>query len=263
MRTRPQLPRVWRLPASRRRVSRSSSKGSKHVGTSKPESDPGDRRKTVIQMTDCGEKLLHAVLETREAWLARAIEAAVLPDEQADLERAIVVLEKLRRRMSPGVTTPESPRAARSNSARSGRSMPLKSNTSSSVMASASGVSPAFTGCIVVRDSCRFDRRNQMRNFKPRQSFSVNVPRPPMTIISVGMRPRQSTFFTSRRGSRVLELAIGTGRIGLPLARRGLDVQGIELSEAMVAQLRRKPGGDAIPVTLATMLTSGWRARIR
>lgn len=51
-------------------------------------------------------------------------------------------------------------------------------------------------------------------------------------------------------GGRVLELAIGTGRIGLPLAERGLEVHGIDASEAMVAKLREKRGGDAIPVTI-------------
>jgi SAM-dependent methyltransferase len=51
-------------------------------------------------------------------------------------------------------------------------------------------------------------------------------------------------------GGRVLELAIGTGRIGLPLAQRGLEVHGIDASEAMVGKLREKPGGEAIPVTI-------------
>ena len=41
-----------------------------------------------------------------------------------------------------------------------------------------------------------------------------------------------------------LELGIGTGRIALPLAERGVEVHGIDLSEAMVARLRAKPGGD-------------------
>ena len=44
-------------------------------------------------------------------------------------------------------------------------------------------------------------------------------------------------------GGRALELAIGTGRIALPLARRGVEVHGIDLSRAMVARLRAKPGG--------------------
>jgi hypothetical protein len=51
----------------------------------------------------------------------------------------------------------------------------------------------------------------------------------------------------------VLESAIGTGRIGLPLARTGVRVDGIELSRAMVAQLRAKPGGDRLDVTIGDM----------
>jgi len=47
-----------------------------------------------------------------------------------------------------------------------------------------------------------------------------------------------------------LELAIGTGRIALPLAARGISVHGIDLSPAMVARLKQKPGGDQIPVTI-------------
>jgi SAM-dependent methyltransferase len=53
-----------------------------------------------------------------------------------------------------------------------------------------------------------------------------------------------------------LELAIGTGRVALPLAARGVEVSGIELSEAMVAQLRAKPGGDRVAVTLGDMATT-------
>ena len=48
----------------------------------------------------------------------------------------------------------------------------------------------------------------------------------------------------------VLELGIGTGRLALPLAERGLDVHGIDASEAMVERLREKPGGERIPVTI-------------
>lgn len=49
---------------------------------------------------------------------------------------------------------------------------------------------------------------------------------------------------------KALELGIGTGRIALPLARRGVPVYGIELSKAMVAKLRQKPGGDEIGVSI-------------
>jgi SAM-dependent methyltransferase len=53
-----------------------------------------------------------------------------------------------------------------------------------------------------------------------------------------------------------LELAIGTGRVGLALARRGVAMSGIELSSAMVEQLRAKPGGAEIPVTIGDMATT-------
>jgi SAM-dependent methyltransferase len=55
---------------------------------------------------------------------------------------------------------------------------------------------------------------------------------------------------------RALELAIGTGRIALPLARRGVPVQGIDLSSAMVARLRAKPGGGEIGVTMGDFSTT-------
>ena len=52
---------------------------------------------------------------------------------------------------------------------------------------------------------------------------------------------------------RALELAIGTGRLAVPLHARGVPVAGIELSEPMVAQLRRKVGEDAVPVVVGDM----------
>jgi SAM-dependent methyltransferase len=55
---------------------------------------------------------------------------------------------------------------------------------------------------------------------------------------------------------RALEFGIGTGRIALPLARRGVPVHGIDLSEAMVARLRAKPGGDDIAVTIGDFATT-------
>ena len=57
-------------------------------------------------------------------------------------------------------------------------------------------------------------------------------------------------------GGRALEFAIGTGRIALPLARRGVTVHGIDMSEAMVARLRAKPGGDDIGVTIGDVATT-------
>lgn len=54
------------------------------------------------------------------------------------------------------------------------------------------------------------------------------------------------------RGGPALELGIGTGRIALPLRQRGVAVHGVDASPAMVAKLRAKPGGDAIPVTMGS-----------
>ncbi len=54
-------------------------------------------------------------------------------------------------------------------------------------------------------------------------------------------------------GGAALEFAIGTGRIALPLVARGVPVSGNELSTAMLAQMRKKPGGADIPVVVGDM----------
>lgn len=59
------------------------------------------------------------------------------------------------------------------------------------------------------------------------------------------------------RCGRALELGIGTGRFALPLAAKGVAVEGIDLSEGMVAKLRDKPGGADIPVTLGSFADVG------
>jgi SAM-dependent methyltransferase len=69
----------------------------------------------------------------------------------------------------------------------------------------------------------------------------------------VAARPTDATveFLASIAGKRrVLELGIGTGRIAIPLAAKGFKVSGLDASEKMVAQMRAKPGGDAIPVVM-------------
>jgi SAM-dependent methyltransferase len=64
-------------------------------------------------------------------------------------------------------------------------------------------------------------------------------------------------FLADLAGSRrALEFGIGTGRIALPLAQRGVSVYGIDMSEAMVARLRAKPGGDDIGVTIGDFSTT-------
>jgi SAM-dependent methyltransferase len=57
-------------------------------------------------------------------------------------------------------------------------------------------------------------------------------------------------------GGAALELGIGTGRVAVPLARRGVAVHGIDLSEAMVARLRAKPGAEQIGVTIGDFATT-------
>jgi SAM-dependent methyltransferase len=54
----------------------------------------------------------------------------------------------------------------------------------------------------------------------------------------------------------VLEFAVGTGRVALPLSARGVSVHGLELSPHMAARLRAKPGAGAVPVTIGDMTTT-------
>ena len=64
-------------------------------------------------------------------------------------------------------------------------------------------------------------------------------------------------FLADLAGSgAALELGIGTGRIALPLARRGVRVHGIDLSDAMIARLRAKPGAEQIGVTIGDFATT-------
>jgi SAM-dependent methyltransferase len=55
---------------------------------------------------------------------------------------------------------------------------------------------------------------------------------------------------------RALELGVGTGRIAIPLSERGIPVHGVDLSPAMVAQLRKKTGGDRVEVTIGDFATT-------
>jgi SAM-dependent methyltransferase len=57
-------------------------------------------------------------------------------------------------------------------------------------------------------------------------------------------------------GGPALEFGIGTGRIALPLAQRGVPVHGIELSEAMAARLRQKPGARDLEITIGDFATT-------
>jgi SAM-dependent methyltransferase len=65
------------------------------------------------------------------------------------------------------------------------------------------------------------------------------------------------SFLADLAGSdAALELGIGTGRIALPLSRRGVPVHGIDLSQSMLAELQTKPGADDIGLTLGDLATT-------
>lgn len=60
-----------------------------------------------------------------------------------------------------------------------------------------------------------------------------------------------------------LELGIGTGRLALPLAETGVEVHGIDASQAMLAKLKAKPGGERIPITVGSFADFSLEARFR
>jgi SAM-dependent methyltransferase len=68
--------------------------------------------------------------------------------------------------------------------------------------------------------------------------------------------PTTELLETLAEGGRVLELAIGTGRVAVPLSERGVEVTGIELSAPMVAKLREKVTEQQIPVVMGDMATT-------
>lgn len=68
--------------------------------------------------------------------------------------------------------------------------------------------------------------------------------------------PTVDVLANSADGGPALELAVGTGRVALPLSKRGLEVHGIELSPHMLDQLRNEPGADAIAATVGKMLSA-------
>ncbi|MGW5051285.1 class I SAM-dependent DNA methyltransferase [Actinokineospora sp. NPDC004072] len=97
-----------------------------------------------------------------------------------------------------------------------------------------------------------------MRGFDPKTSFGEEEARGYDASSVRGDEAETVRFLAEQAGGAgALEFAIGTGRIGLPLAAAGVPVEGIEQSPAMVAQLRAKPGGDAIPVTMGDMSEVG------
>ena len=91
-----------------------------------------------------------------------------------------------------------------------------------------------------------------MKGFDPKTSFRGDIAR---TYDDGGGRgdEDETVRFLAGLADNALEFAVGTGRIALPLRAAGVRVEGIEQSPSMVEQLRAKPGGDAIPVTIGDM----------
>ena len=89
-----------------------------------------------------------------------------------------------------------------------------------------------------------------MKGFDPATSFGENVAATYDDVLR-GDEDDTVAFLEGLAGEgAALELAIGTGRIGLPLAARAVQVDGIEISQPMVDRLRAKPGGNEISVTI-------------
>ena len=89
-----------------------------------------------------------------------------------------------------------------------------------------------------------------MKNYEPSMSFEEDSAKR-YKDLQRGDEAEAVAFLEKLAGrGPALELAIGAGRISLPLADRGIRVDGIDFSPAMVAQLRVRPGGDRISVTI-------------
>jgi len=92
-----------------------------------------------------------------------------------------------------------------------------------------------------------------MKNYEPVMSFGKDVARMDRDF-KRGDENAAVAFLAQLAGpGPALELGIGTGRIALPLAARGIRVDGVDISQAMVDQLRAKPGGDQISVTIGDL----------
>jgi hypothetical protein len=90
-----------------------------------------------------------------------------------------------------------------------------------------------------------------MDDYEPADSFDAERARRYDSVSQRGDEAETVAFLRRLAGDGpALELAIGTGRIALPLAELGVPVTGIDFSPGMIAELRAKPGGDRLAVTL-------------
>jgi SAM-dependent methyltransferase len=78
----------------------------------------------------------------------------------------------------------------------------------------------------------------------------------PEVVVPAVVEPIVDFLADHAGGGPVLELAVGTGRIAVPLRQRGISVSGIDLSPDMIAELRTKPGAEDIDVTVGDMATT-------
>jgi SAM-dependent methyltransferase len=102
-----------------------------------------------------------------------------------------------------------------------------------------------------------------VEGFDPRTSFGPDVARRYDDDVRGDESQTVGFLAEMARGGPALELAIGTGRIALPLSRLGIRVDGIELSPDMVARLRSKQGGDKLDVTMGDMADATATGRYR
>lgn len=89
-----------------------------------------------------------------------------------------------------------------------------------------------------------------MRGYDPMLSFGAETAADYDRFLRGDEEETVRFLVKQSRGGRTLELAIGTGRIAIPLAQAGVPVEGLDLSPEMLAVLRSKTTGDQIPVTL-------------
>lgn len=89
-----------------------------------------------------------------------------------------------------------------------------------------------------------------MKGYKPVMSFDERVAQSDPDVRRGDEEAAVAFLARLAKAGPALELGIGAGRIALPLAAHGMRVDGIDLSPAMVAQLRARPGGDRLAVTI-------------
>ncbi len=89
-----------------------------------------------------------------------------------------------------------------------------------------------------------------MKGYEPVMSFGADVATTYRDVERGDERAAVAFLERLAGGGPALELAIGAGRIALPLAARGVRVDGIDISPAMLAQLKSKPGGSELSVTV-------------